>query len=498
MSARVSARWPLSVALAGAAVFANSVGNGFALDDVPIVGGDARLESLASIPALFFQPYWNVPGEQYGLYRPLVLVSLAVGRAIHGPAPWGHHLINVLLHAGVSALVWFAARRAGLHYGTAILTGLLFAVHPLHAEAVANVVGRAEMLAAAGVLGAWILHRRESRPAAAACYLAALLSKESAILAPLLFALDDSARGIPVLKRASSFSPYLAAAVVALVLRVAALGGLPGAVSAIPLDNPAAAAGPLPRIATAVAVQGLAVRLVVWPHPLCADYSLDAFPVVRSAFDPRFLGGLAVVAAVAGVLVFRKRLERPVVLAAAIWALFFLPSSNLLFPVGTLFGERLAYLPSLGACLLAGHAGASLAAKGRGRLVGAFAAAAILGGSAATVSRNPDWASNAALALHDVEVRPESAKLQAGAGIALAVAGRKDEAETRFRRAIEIYPDYAQIHYNLAVLLLERGERDEAEIHLRRAAALAPGNPEPATLLERLERSRAGQRSGSR
>lgn len=509
MSDRVSARWPLLVALAGAAVFADSLGNGFALDDVPIVEGDARLARLASIPGLFVQPYWNVPGEEYGLYRPVVLASLALNRSVFGPAPWGYHLVNVLLHAGVSALVWFAARRAGLRYGTAILTGLLFAVHPIHAEAVANVVGRAEVLAAAGVLGAWILHRRAAdgesgRPAsarlgAAGLYLGAVLSKESAFLAPLLYALDDACRGIPFRRLLPSLSRYGAVALFALFLRVAALGGLPGAEGAIPLDNPAAAAGPLPRVATALAVQGFAARLVAWPHPLCSDYSFNAFPIVRSALDPRFLAGTVFVTAIAAVFAFRRRLDRPVVLGAGIWAVFFLPSSNLLFPTGTLFGERLAYLPSLGAFLVAGHIVAGLAARRGGRAVAAVAVAAILALSVVTVRRNPVWKDNATLALHDVEVRPESAKLQAGAGIALAVAGRGPEAEARFRRAIEIYPDYAQIHYNLAVLLLGRGATEDAESHARRAAELAPGNPEAARLVRRLEgAARSPQRSVSR
>ena len=116
------------------------------------------------------------------------------------------------------------------------------------------------------------------------------------------------------------------------------------------------------------------------------------------------------------------------------------------------------------------------------------AALAILAASAVTWRRNAAWKDNLTLALTDVATQPESAKLQAGAGMFLAGAGRNDEAEAHLRRAIAIYPDYAQMHYNLAVVLVRRGARDEAIEHLQRAILIAPGNPLPGQLLEKLQR----------
>jgi tetratricopeptide (TPR) repeat protein len=158
--------------------------------------------------------------------------------------------------------------------------------------------------------------------------------------------------------------------------------------------------------------------------------------------------------------------------------------------------ERLAYLPSLGVCLLIGHVGAAAARRGeaqnarRAPAIAVVAAATLLIGGFAvrTWARIPDWKNNVSLALADVVTMPRSAKLQAGAGMFLAEAGRADEAEIHLRRALEIYPDYAQMHYNLAVLLARRGARDEAVVHLHRAIELAPGNPKPRKLLEQLTR----------
>lgn len=461
--------------------------NGFALDDVPLVERDPRLAHPVDARAFLLRPYWpEQEGAAAGLYRPLTTWSFALNRALTGPGPGGFHAGNLVLHAVVSALVWFSARRAGVLYGTAILAGLLFAVHPVHVEAVANVAGRAELLAAGFVLAAWLCHRRRAATAASALYLLAVLSKEGAVLAPVLFLLDDLHRrrdGGRVEARA--YAGYALALVGALGLRAAALGGLRGAQDAVPLDNPAAFATAPVRVATALWVVARDLGLLLWPKHLLSDYSLDAIPLVRSASDPRLLTGLAAAMAALGLGLWGWRRSRPLLLAAAAFALFLLPAANLVFPVGTLMAERLLYLPSFGVCLLAGHLGAALAHRGRigVSLVVASALLLVGAGAARSASRVPDWRDNATLALHDVLLQPRSAKLQAGAGIALHAAGRETEAEAAYRKALAIWPEYAQIHYDLALLLGRRGADEEAIAHLQEAGRIAPGNPKPFRLL---------------
>jgi tetratricopeptide (TPR) repeat protein len=478
------------VAAAAALAAAPSLGNGFALDDVAQVRDNPAIRSVAGIPRLFTRPYWDVPGEQHGLYRPVTVAAFTLNRAATGESPAGFHAVNVGLHALVAALAWFAFRRAGTHYGTAFFGGLLFATHAVHVEAFANVTGRSELLAAAGVLAAWLAHRRGRPGLAATAWFAALLSKESAVLAPALFALDDALR--PEAERPRrAWRAYAAALVAAIALRVVALGGLRGADSAIFLDNPAAAAGTAARVATALWCQVLHLGLFLWPQPLVSDYSFDAIPVVRSLSDPRAWAGAAFAAGFVAAcgLAWRRR-SRPVLLALALWGLFFLPSSNLLLATGTIFGERQAYLPSLGACLLVGHAAATLRAR-RG-----VVAAAVIVASVALAARGwariPAWKDNLTLATTDVTLQPRSAKLQAGAGMFLEEAGQDAAAEAALARAVAIWPDYAQARYNLAVLLARRGARDEAIAHLERVVALAPSNPRPYALLDRLKRGQVG------
>lgn len=498
-------------ALAALAVFANAVPNQFALDDVDLVHRNPQIRSLTGVPGLFVEPYW--PGmPEAGLHRPLTIASFAVNRALTGPGPAGFHAVNVLLHALVSLLAWQAARRAGVHYGTALAAGLLFAVHPLHAEAVANIAGRAELLAALGVLAAWLCHRRAFvepdggrrtgwGAGAAACYLLALLSKEHAIVAPVVFLIDDRLRlregGDPGRFSWRGYGAYALVLAAAGVLRLAALGGFRGAETTAFLDNPAAFADNLGRLGTALWVQVKYAVLFFAPTRLSSDYSFDAIPVVESVRDARFWMALAFIAALCAVFVVGCRRSRPLAVGVAWWALFFLPTSNLLFASGTVMAERLAYLPSFGGCLLAGHGIAWLASKGsplpdvrRLRvalpIVVTLLLTLLLG--AKTWTRNPAWRDNATLATRDALTMPRSAKLHAGAGIAQAAAGDTGTAEQSFRQAIGIYPDYAQVRFNLGQLLMQRGERAEAIEHLARAAWLSPANPRPhkslATLYE--------------
>ena len=506
MTAGTALRWPLLCALAAALVYVRALGNGFVLDDVRLVEQNPAVASLAHLPGLFVEPYWNVLGEHYGLYRPLTVASFAVNRALLGAGPFGFHLVDVVLHASIAALAWLCLRRAGTHYGTALLGGVAFAVLPVHTEAVANVAGRAELLAALFVLASWLAHGRaleaEERGRrwgilAALLYLAAILSKESAVLAPALFVADDAMRRRgTTARRAAHFAAYATALAVMLVLRVMALGVHQTAEATIPLDNPAAAAGAWPRVATALWVQVKCALLCVAPRHLVSDYSYDAIPIARSVADPRVLAGLAFVAALAAAAAWGWKHCRPVALAAIVWVVFFLPSANLLFATGTLMAERLAYLPSLGVCLAIGHVGAALAARpgaanamrARRIAVVIVAVALVAGFAVRAIARIPDWKSNLTLALADVATSPRSAKLQAGAGMFLAQAGRVEEGEDHLQRALSIYPEYAQMHYNLAVLLARRGARDEATAHLRRAIALAPGNPLPRRLLDELSR----------
>jgi tetratricopeptide (TPR) repeat protein len=238
----------------------------------------------------------------------------------------------------------------------------------------------------------------------------------------------------------------------------------------------------------------LYARQFLWPQWLSSDYSFDVIPVVRNGADPRLWAAALFTLGLLGLFVWGCRHSRLIAIAVATWILFLLPTSNLFFAIGTVMGERLAYLASLGGCLALGHLGASLvvpradglSARTRLAVLIALLSLLLLSLSVRTIVRNPAWRDNATLTRADARTYPRSAKLQAGAGIALFVQDELGATEEAFRRAVEIYPDYGQIQYNLGVMLSNRGANEEAIEHLSRALLIAPHHPGPPTALREL------------
>src|SRR5439155_9770900 len=364
-------------ALLTVAVYWNSLSNGLVHDDVSAIERNEAVRDPTDLRTIFLTPSWKARGDLTTIsYRPLSTWTLAVDYAFHGTKPFGYHIGNVIGHAAVTILLVVLARATGLSITSAGLAGLLFAVHPVHTEVVANGVGRAEVLAAALALLALLLGRRAAwrgwdlpaSLAAASAYGVALLAKEHTVALLLMLPLGDLlltdggslrrfAAGLT--GRRKLFYAALGAITAGyLALRATALGGVVGAEghgfqAILYWANPAASAPLTARILTALRVLAMAVGLLIWPHPLSADYSYRQIPLIDSALAPGALLGIGV-AATLTILVAVLWRHGPVacfwlVLALATYAVV----SNVFFPIGTIFGERLLYLPSAGFCVLA-------------------------------------------------------------------------------------------------------------------------------------------------
>jgi hypothetical protein len=177
-------RWPVPLALAVLALlaYANALANGFVLDDRGIVLDNPLVREPGTAWRAFLTPYWPA-AIGGGQYRPLGILSFVLDGAIAGPSAMWYHAVNVAWHAAATVLLWVWIR-GFLAPAGALVAAALFAVHPVHVEAVANVVGRLELMAAAFIFAALVAHRRGSwfAPLLFAC---ALLSKEHAVVGSL-------------------------------------------------------------------------------------------------------------------------------------------------------------------------------------------------------------------------------------------------------------------------------------------------------------------------
>jgi tetratricopeptide (TPR) repeat protein len=510
---RLEAALLLAIVLLALAAHANALGNAFVLDDVPLIERNPRIRSLGQIPELFGGNYWG-PQKNAGLYRPLVLTSFALNYAAGGLRTAGYAVVNLALHAAVCAVLFALARSLGASPAAAGATGLLFAVHPVHTEAVVGLVGRAETLAALFVLTTLLLHRGVARVrsgawprrlAAAACLLLGLLSKESAVTGiGLLLAMDlllpspgPAGGALRLRERWRDHGLYLLVLVVYLAARTYALGSVAPEVEVRPLDNPLAAQsgptalgnlygpGPLERVLTPFAALAQYARLLVWPARLCADYSLRQIPLVSSPLDPGFLVGAAAAGGVLlGSLALRRR-EPRIAFGLLFLALALSLTSNIGLVIGTILAERLLYLPSAGALLAAALAWDRLRARvPRAARAGLVAGLVLLvvAGALRTWQRNRDWRDAGTLWESGVAACPDSAKAHGNLGNELRktaqrlhLLGRAEEAapyfrrsEAHLRRALELYPELSQAMAALGTLLTMERRFDEAfELYAR-------------------------------
>ncbi len=486
----------LACPLAAILLYLPTRNHDFVFDDRGVIEQNRLLRDGGQIPRLLLAPYWNAPGHPSTLYRPLTSLTYALDRAAAGGLrPGWFHLVNVLLHGLATLLVTALALELLPGAGAPALTGILFAVHPIQSEAVAGIVGRAEILAACGALSAVLAHRRALRVAAepearrfmagswgAACL--GMLAKESAATTPLLCALADAAfptmPGSPPGRRAKLYAGHAVVLAVVLAARVLVLGA-PGVGAPIPfIDNPAASAGPLDGRLTALAVLPRYALLLLWPRHLSADYSFDQIPLVRSILHPAALGGLllAFVVVAGGAAVARIA---PLCGFALLWmGVSASLTTNLVIFIGTLMAERLMYLPSVGLCLLAGSTLAALVRRDRARLAAFFGIALIGAASARTWARIPDWKDDFALYTSAARVSPRSARIRYNLGNACLRRQDYRRAEENYRTALEIYPDYGDARVNLGMAILQQGRAGEALGILKGAAARQPSNADLA------------------
>lgn len=464
--------WAVLVVLTAILPYVATVGHGFVFDDLVDVVNNRFIQNWTHLGMIFKSSAQEGAGVESQLYRPIATLSYMVNFSLTGLDPTLYHVINIGLHAGVSLLVMLLTISLGLTPVAAGLAGILFAVHPVHVEVVANVAGRKESLMAFFLLAAILvrstgLEKGGARPIAAALlYLLATLCKETGVMGlPLIMLWDRfqeaGADRQRARRRRISYAWWIAALLVYLALRWTAVGALSPA--EIPfMDNPAAHQGTVQRLLTAVVVFGRGLKLLFFPQPLSPDYSYNALPLVQTVMDLRFILTLTAL----GLLVYtaiRLRRSLPILGFALIWhSLALLPASNVPVAIGTVFGDRLLYLPSIGLCVTAG----AIFALGIQRFGGLFVVGALIllgllgfrSGTYAAV-----WRDNISLFQAALQVVPNSAKVRYNLGTYYAEAGRIGEAEQQFRAAVEIYPEYSSSHNQLGNVYLVTGRPEMAK-----------------------------------
>lgn len=488
-------RVPLSgllVFMLAIGVYANSLGNGFALDDEWIIAGNERVHGIERLPEAISSPYWPSSAARMALYRPVAVATYAVDWELWNGSPLGFHAVNVALHGAASVLVLLLLLRLGFTTAAGVAGAAVFAVHPVHTEAVANVVGRAEVLATVFfLLGCLLYLRRDVRPMVrvggiALGYFLSLGSKETGITLPIVFLLLEAMNGVdavPWLRRVwherAAYAACAVTAVVYLGIRTAVLGDIRGSDVAPMLDG----ADGITRVANAIRIWPEYLRLMFYPRHLVADYSPGVIMPVEGFEAMVVLGALVGGATLLlGVAAWKRwQISLPI-----FWfAITVLPVSNLIIPVGILLAERTLYLASVAIAMVAAGLAMTLTRQPRRvRAIGAVAFALILmAASIRTWTRNPVWKSNETLIADLAASHPESFRVQWYLAGTLLREGRADEAFRRYAIAAELVPSHYNLLMEYGAALVVHGRAVEGERVLRRVAELMPDYVEPVVYL---------------
>ena len=486
--------------LMGVAVYANTLFHDYTLDDaIVIYDNEFTTKGLAGIPGLLqydtFRGFFKEAGKEKlvsgGRYRPLTPIMFALevqlfapakkdangqavkdaaGHTIYDPYQNGKpnavkfagHLINVLLF-GLTGwlmvhLLFLLFSSAATPESSAIwmagAAGLLFMVHPVHTEVVANIKGRDEIVALLGSLAALYFSLRayqQKKPAfsllAGALFFLGLLAKENAItflaVVPLAFYFFTNAKTPDIVRQTL---PFVLAAAIFLVIRTSILGwDFGGNPPRDLMNNPFLKLvngqwvdfSPGEKLATIFFTLGKYLQLMIFPHPLCHDYYPRAVEIM-SFGDWQVIASFVIYLALGLYALWGMKKKDPVSFGILYYLATLSIVSNLFFPIGTNMGERFIYMPSLGFVLVAT---VGLWRWGRQRwyqrgfvLAGALVLLLLAGKS---VVRNTVWKNNFTLFTHDVKIQPRSAKLQTAAGGDLITHAIKPENASRKQQMLE-------------------------------------------------------------
>lgn len=447
--------WPVLIALLAITASISGLGNQWTQDEIAIIWGNPRMHDLGVAWRFFVDPYWPPPFVP-ALYRPFASVSYALEWALSGGTPLLFRIVSYLLYAACSVMV-FRLARLRLPLVAAALAAALFAVHPVHVEAVALAINQNELWVALLSCLAVVRYVRErstgqplstrSQLILTGLYLVACLFKENAFVLPGLLVAAEvllirSAE--PVALRIAQGRRLLLLLMLVAVsvywIRTQVLqGNLAGDSTAEGLVGQTIGG----RALTMVSVVPHWFRLMLWPAHLQADYNPSEIVAQTSWGSMQTLGLLLILAtALAAIAAWRRA---PVITFGLAWfAIGLFPVHNVIVSTGIVLAERTMFLPSIGAMLALGGLGAFLLERGGARLRVGLAAAAgalIVLGLYRSTTRHPVWSDQFTLWYRTANVdAPKSFHGHEALADAYFNIGVEKLAESEYRLAIAFSP----------------------------------------------------------
>uniref|UniRef100_A0AAR2LRZ5 dolichyl-phosphate-mannose--protein mannosyltransferase n=1 Tax=Pygocentrus nattereri TaxID=42514 RepID=A0AAR2LRZ5_PYGNA len=516
----------LFVALVALVCFINSYDGDFVFDDSEAIINNKDLNPATPLNNIWKNDFWGSnlsSNSSHKSYRPLTVLTFRLNYLLAGGLhPVGFHMLNIGLHCIISALMIdvFAILIGGLacdekatrlaHVPKAsLLAALFFAVHPVHTESVAGIVGRADLLCALFFQLSFLSYCRAFQGGDKSdsfsvswivislllCAVAMLCKEQGITVLGVNAAFDilmicnlniyELTHRLLVRRKAVgvSVSSPLMLLLKGLLVRLALLlfgGSLllyarwrimgTGPPAFTEVDNPASfAENVFLRIVNYNYYYSLNAWLLLCPWWLCFDWSMGCVPLIKSASDWRIVWLLLLWACLIGLI--RQALcspdsskRRTLTFGLVLLVIPFIPASNLFFRVGFVIAERVLYLSTAGFCLILAYAKLLQAAM-----------LALLGMNVVRCAlRSQQWRTEQSLFTSALSVCPLNAKVHYNVGKNLADRGNQSAAIRYYREAVRLHPKYVHAMNNLGNILKERNELQEAEELLSTAVYIQP------------------------
>lgn len=489
-------------------LFANTLGHGFVLDDIAVIEQNTIVQQgFAGIPKIlttfYWEGYWH---SNAGLYRPLSLILFAIEWGLSPNNPGLHHFVNVLLYAISIGVLYRLLRLLFANYTAWIpfCITLLFAVHPIHTEVVANIKSRDEILCFLFFVLTFRyvvkngLATTKNKAIACGLFLLCLLSKEAGLLfLPIIGVYFLLFRKTSVLQTARTFLPLILISIIWLTWHQYIIRTSPfERISYTYLDNSVVGCdSPAAQVATGIAILGRYLLKTVAPVNMSYDYSYNEIPC-ESFASPIVWGTLLIVFGL-GYAIYRCWKTQPAIAFGLIY--FFISIAlvtNIFTLIGATMGDRLLYAPVLGICIAAVFGvyallkQTSVATYQHSAFYG-FALLAVIA-SITSFQRNRVWESNATLFLADVAHAPNSSRTHFNEGTML-MSQLPENIDRQgsllpavvacFEQALKIDPKDIGSHINLGVCYYRLGDYKRSIRHTATALRL---NPADSTIVPNL------------
>jgi len=525
------------IALLSFLLYVNTLSHQFAFDDaIVITGNSITQKGMAGIPDLVTKDFFvGIYGEQGmeltgGRYRPLSLVMFAIEMQLFGERrvnnsgapvlsadreqlysydPFIGHLVNLIFYAiSVYLLFVLLGKWFPKHPMIGWIGAVLFAIHPIHTEVVANIKSRDEIMALFFLVCSFLqIHkvveyeRLKHGVLAGVFFFLAAMSKENAftfiLFIPILMVVIY---GKSWKKSFKGSLPIWISGIAYLLLRTSMVG-LPSTVETNPsiLENPFVDATPAIKFGTIFVVLLRYVILLFVPHTLSSDYSYPQIEYVGFG-DIEALAGLLIYVGMGVMLIYGVMKRQTYALFLAAYLLPLSVASNIVFNIGAPMGERFVYMSSFGfttgiAWILVTKLNIPTwkALEMKKGLLGALIVCGVFY-SYRTVGRNVDWYNNETLFTADIENSPNSAKMNYYYANTHLKKQMSDEsspqgkewlaiAEKHFTKAVELYPDFGLAWYNIGLVKVQKGEGKDALPFAKRALEIEPDNAKAMALM---------------